>query len=157
MEVHCTWVLQNYLIDACTGPQQQVLEILVNIHFNDNALQKLPREAVYSRLYKLHPLLTSLRKRFRNVVEMETYLAIDEMMIPFKGRHGLKKYMPKKPVKWGYKLWCRAGISGYVYDFEVCGGDLKVLTSGVSVGRPIREYSAAIVRLTQQLEPKERL
>jgi hypothetical protein len=46
---------------------------------------------------------------------------IDEMMVPFKGRHGAKQYMPKKPCKWGYKFWCRAGMSGYVYDFEIHG------------------------------------
>ena len=51
----------------------------------------------------------------------ETEQAFDEMIIPFKGQHGCKQYMPKKPSKWGYKLWCRAGISGYVYDFEVVG------------------------------------
>ena len=32
---------------------------------------------------------------------------------------------------------------------EVCGGDPKGLSGGVSVGRPIGEYSAVVVRLTQ--------
>ena len=43
------------------------------------------------------------------------------MKITFKGQHWSKQYMPKKPSKWGYKLWCRAVISGYLYDFEVIG------------------------------------
>ena len=47
--------------------------------------------------------------------------AIDKMMVPFKGQHGVKQYMPKKPCKGGYRIWCRAGMSGYVYDFEVVG------------------------------------
>eukprot|EP00795_Rhopilema_esculentum_P009826 gene9826-18399_t len=49
----------------------------------------------------------------------ETHVAIDEQVVPFKCHHNLKRYLPKKL---GYKLWAHAGISGYVYDFEVEGG-----------------------------------
>lgn len=45
--------------------------------------------------------------------------------MPFKGRSGLKQYNPKKPKKWGYKLFCLAGASGIIYDFEVYCGALK--------------------------------
>ena len=34
----------------------------------------------------------------------ETFQAIDEMMVPFKGKHGAKMCMPKKLIKYGYKL-----------------------------------------------------
>ena len=30
--------------------------------------------------------------------------------------------MLKKPTKWECKMWCRNGISGYTYQFEVLGG-----------------------------------
>ena len=49
-------------------------------------------------------------------------MSVDEMMVAFKGRHSAKVYMPQKPSKWGYKMWCRSGISGYTYQFEVLGG-----------------------------------
>ena len=49
-------------------------------------------------------------------------MSVDEMMFAFKGRHSAKVYMPQKPSKWGYKMWCRSGISGYTYQFEVLGG-----------------------------------
>ena len=55
------------------------------------------------------------------------------MMIAFKCRHALKVYMPNKPTKWGYKLWCRAGVSGYVYAFEVSGGLLRGLPKDYQV------------------------
>ena len=76
-------------------------------------------------------------------------------MIPFKGRHGLTNYMPNKPVKWGHKLWCSAGISGCVYDFENCGGDAKSLPDGIDVGRRIGEYSPVVVRRTLLQELNE--
>ena len=45
--------------------------------------------------------------------------SIDEQIIPTKSRCGIKRYMPKKPNKWGIKLWACCGISGIVYDFEI--------------------------------------
>lgn len=44
-------------------------------------------------------------------------------MIRFKGRSHMKQYMPKKPIKRGYKCWVRADSStGYMYEFEFYTG-----------------------------------
>ena len=49
--------------------------------------------------------------------------AVDEAMIPFKGRSSLKQYMPKKPVKRGFKVWVRAdSLNGYICQFMVYVG-----------------------------------
>ena len=32
---------------------------------------------------------------------------IEEHMIKFKGQHSMKQYMPLKPIKRGFKIWCR--------------------------------------------------
>ena len=58
---------------------------------------------------------------FRRVL-LEQNLSVDEQMIPVKGRHGLKQYLPKKPHKWGYKVFVLSGVSGYTYDFEIFTG-----------------------------------
>ena len=52
-------------------------------------------------------------------VLQEEMQSIDEQIIPTKSRCGIKQYMPKKPNKWGIKLWASCGISGIVYDFEI--------------------------------------
>ena len=49
-------------------------------------------------------------------------MSVNEVIVAFKGKDSVKVYMFKKPTKWGYKMWCRNGISGYVYQFEVRGG-----------------------------------
>ena len=59
---------------------------------------------------------------FKNAVLPETFEPVDEQVAPFKEVHSMKCYLPKKPKKWGYKFWARAGISSYIYDFEVHGG-----------------------------------
>ncbi|XP_065639331.1 piggyBac transposable element-derived protein 3-like [Hydra vulgaris] len=43
-------------------------------------------------------------------------------MVAFKGRSFLKQYVPNKPNKWGFKLWGRCGVSGYLYDFDLYQG-----------------------------------
>ena len=50
-------------------------------------------------------------------------ISIDEAMIPFKGRLGLKQCMSNKSIKQGIKVWVRADAdSGYVSAFEVYTG-----------------------------------
>ena len=44
-------------------------------------------------------------------------------MVPYKGRSSLKQYMPKKPIKRGFKVWVRAEADiGYLSEFEVYTG-----------------------------------
>ncbi|XP_066933930.1 uncharacterized protein [Clytia hemisphaerica] len=107
------------IADAMT--RNRFEEILAILHFNDNEEMPDRSSPDYDRMYKLRPLIDHLNKAFLEAVMPETCQAVDEQMVPFKGHHGAKMYMPKKPVKWGYKIWSRAGVSGYVYEFEVCG------------------------------------
>ena len=49
--------------------------------------------------------------------------SIDEAVIPFKGRSSMKQYMPKKPIKRGFKIWVRADAStGFTCQFEMYTG-----------------------------------
>lgn len=43
-------------------------------------------------------------------------------MIKFKGRCSLKQYMPKKPIKRGFKVWVIADKSGYCLKFDIYTG-----------------------------------
>ena len=44
-------------------------------------------------------------------------------MIPYKGRSSMKQYLPKKPVKRGFKIWMRGdSINGYISELEVYMG-----------------------------------
>ena len=107
---------------STTMTRNRFNEILSILHFNDNTTAFPVTSPNHNKLHKIQTIIDHFRSKFKKTVAPETFQAIDEMMVPFKGKHGANMYMPKKPIKWGYKLWCRAGISGYVYDFEVVGG-----------------------------------
>nr|XP_023022544.1 piggyBac transposable element-derived protein 4-like [Leptinotarsa decemlineata] len=96
--------------------------ILTNLHINDNALMPCRGSPDFDKLYKIRPFLSSLQTNFLKYFRPSEFIAIDESMIKFKGRSSLKQYLPKKPIKRGYKVWVLADKSGYCYKFEIYTG-----------------------------------
>lgn len=91
------------------------------LHFNDNS-NMLPRDHTdCDKLHKIRPVVDALLSRFQNI-PIECHLSLDEQICASKGRHSLKQYLPAKPHKWGMKLFVLAGVSGFVYNFEVYTG-----------------------------------
>ncbi|XP_014672682.1 PREDICTED: piggyBac transposable element-derived protein 3-like [Priapulus caudatus] len=89
-------------------------------HFVDNdSMSEADRKA--DRVWKLRPWTDDLRKTFLQVTPEECN-SVDEIMVAFKGRSLLRQYMPGKPHKWGFKLWGRCGITGFLYDFDIYQG-----------------------------------
>lgn len=93
-------------------------EIKGHLHLVDNATVDQS-----DRLAKVRPLVEHLRTKFNQIPKTE-HLAVDEQMVPFKGRSSIKQYIPKKPYKWGYKLFVLADHKGMVYDFFPYEGKL---------------------------------
>lgn len=58
-------------------------------HFNDYSKQPEKGHPNYNKLYKLQPLLSVLKKKF-NALPQEEHQSVDESIIAFKGRSGLK-------------------------------------------------------------------
>ena len=68
---------------------------------------------------KLWKLLQQHREHFLCTPPEDCH-AVDEIMVPFKGKSHRCVYMPAKPHKWGFKMLGHAGQSGFLYDFDVC-------------------------------------
>ncbi|XP_046389336.1 piggyBac transposable element-derived protein 3-like [Ischnura elegans] len=91
-------------------------------HLNDNSTFIDNRQnPAYDKLYKVRPFLDSLLQNMKKI-EMEKTLAVDEILVPFKGHSSLKQYIKNKPHKWGIKIFALAGVSGIVYNFKVYVG-----------------------------------
>ncbi|KAL3225327.1 hypothetical protein MRX96_025862 [Rhipicephalus microplus] len=112
--------------------------LLSHLHLNDNILQPARDHPNFDKLYKVRPLLTELSKTFAENYLPTELLAIDESMIKFKGRSSLKQYMPKKPVKRGYKVWMLCASRGYNLKFDIYTGKSE---NGVQ-----KELGAQVVR-----------
>ena len=104
-------------------PRDRFFEISRYLHFVDNT-EILPRSHPnFDRLWKVRPIINMVSETFLNNYNPHMQNAVDEAMIPFKGRSSLKQYMPKKPVKRGFKVWVRAdSLNGYICQFAVYVG-----------------------------------
>ena len=94
-------------------------EIKANIHLVDNTTN-----VNNDKMFKVRPLIDHLRTEFQKLPKTE-HLSIDEQLVPFKGKHSLKQYMPKKPKKWGYKIFVLSASMGLMYDLMPYTGAIK--------------------------------
>ncbi|KAA8577585.1 hypothetical protein FQN60_007074, partial [Etheostoma spectabile] len=89
------------------------------LHFNNN--NQVRQGENVDLLHKIRPLVTHLTLKLQTI-PMGEKLAVDEQMVPFKGRNRLKPYLPSKPKRWGYKILILAGSDGVLHNFEIYTG-----------------------------------
>ena len=107
------------------------------IHLNDNNNEVPYGQIGHDKLFKVRKVLDLLCPLFDSEFDMHQSCAIDEAMIPFKGRLKFKQYMKDKPTKWGIKVFVLADSpTGYVKRLQVytgkgldsCVGDVGLCT-----------------------------
>ncbi|XP_068712041.1 piggyBac transposable element-derived protein 4-like [Montipora foliosa] len=125
-EVHSYWS-KNPLL--CVLEIQKVFsrnrfkKVSQYLHVNDKNRELARGDANHDKLYKVRPLLDSVVSSIPSEYRPTKNVSIDEAMISFKGRLGIKQYMPLKPVKRGIKVWeCADALNGYVCNLSVYTG-----------------------------------
>lgn len=122
----------HYFPVASRIPRKRFLEIQRYFHFVDNDTLIPCGQPGYDRLGKVRPVIESVRERFLLNYHPHRENAIDEAMVPFKGRSSLKQYIPLKPVRRGFKIWMRAdSTNGYICDFSVYTGKEESAEKGL--------------------------
>src|SRR6218665_986120 len=107
-------------------------QILRYLHCTDNSTARTTDD----KLYKIRPLIDSLNNSFRKVYVPTQCLSVDELMVGTKCRISFLQYMPKKPKKFGIKLWALCeSVSGYCLQFQVYTGKVD---TGVEHGLAYR-------------------
>jgi hypothetical protein len=82
-----------------------------------------PDDAAAARdpLPHVRALAAKLNASFAAHAAPSQHLALDEAMVAYKGRSPIKQYIPSKPHKWGYKIWCLSS-EHYLLHFEIYAG-----------------------------------
>ncbi|KAK3875509.1 hypothetical protein Pcinc_019628 [Petrolisthes cinctipes] len=90
------------------------------LHFSDNE----QAHASCDRFYKIRPVITFITRRHLQV-EATPVQSIDEVMVVYKGKRAsnLRQYIKTKPDKWGFKLFCRGSIDGFIHDTLMYQGE----------------------------------
>ena len=116
------------------------LEILQNLHFADNNTSNTSDKG-----YKLRTVINHLNKAFQAAMSDADRQSIDEHMTKFKGRNSCKQYIKNKPIKWGFKWWCRcSSTTGYLYEFNLYLGKKEKTELGLG--------ESVVLNLSQKLE-----
>ncbi|XP_028403936.1 piggyBac transposable element-derived protein 4-like [Dendronephthya gigantea] len=71
------------------------------------------QENATDKLTKIRPLISKLENAFQNAYVPGKNISIDEGLVKFNGRLSFKQYMPKKPNKFGIKVWMLADSDTY--------------------------------------------
>lgn len=94
-------------------------EVWGNLHVVDNA-ELVPGDG-YTRKFK--PVLDVLSQTFFMNYCPAQELSVDEAMVKYTGHVKGKVYMPKKPIKEGFKIWCCCcSCCGYLCTFQMYEG-----------------------------------
>ena len=112
-------VFHNDFISS-TMARNRFLEIFYNLHLAGNSLEPKSGSTNYSKIYKIKNFVEISLRNFQSNYKFGRYGSIDETMVKFKGRSSLKQYIPLKPIKRGYKIWCLCdSITGYLFDCRI--------------------------------------
>jgi hypothetical protein len=104
-------------------------------------------EAGFDKIQQVRWLVDAIRDACKAVWSLGKYLAIDEMMIRYKGSYSpIRQYMPNKPQKWGLKVWCLAdAVSKYVYNFAIyCGKSVEAVLQPSRRGEPRLAHNVVV-------------
>jgi hypothetical protein len=99
------------------------IDSVITRSLNDNMLMPNRGDRNFDKIYKVRPFVDALQKNSLKRYDPDDVMSVDESMILFKGCSSLKQYMPKKPIRRGYKVWMLACKSAYVLKFEVYMGE----------------------------------
>ena len=82
--------------------QNSFCDILQNLHFADKR-----KDDKVGKTFKMRPVIDHLNLKFSEVLSNDSEQSIDEHMVKFKDRSGMKQYIKSKPIKWSFKfLFC---------------------------------------------------
>ena len=88
------------------------------MHFADNS-QSPDKGKEYDQLWKLRTVFDTLNEAYAKFYNPLEHLAVDEVIVKFKGRVIFRQYIPKKRKHFSIKIYKLCDESGYIYDMRV--------------------------------------
>jgi len=94
-----------------TMARARYCHILRFLHFTDN--NRNGDDWTDGRLWKMQDLFEIIRTKFSKFYNPSEHLAVDEVIVKFKGRVLFKQYIPKKCKRFGIKMFKICSSTGY--------------------------------------------
>jgi hypothetical protein len=123
--------------------------ILWFLHFENNEDAPDRNRGEYDMLWKLRRVFDYLNARFAKVYIPTEQLAIDEIIVKFKGNVVFCQFIPKKRKRFGIKLYKLCDSLGYTYDMKVYLGKQREDAAG-----NVTATHGTVLQLVRRLENK---
>ena len=86
----------------------------------DDINTRIERASQDPKFFKFRTVHDSIKSKCQTAYEPGNHTSIDEELYPFRGRFKARQYMPKKPAKYGIKIWELVDSqSKYLVNFDV--------------------------------------
>jgi hypothetical protein len=66
--------------------------------------------------------LNAIKEKCMSLYQSYQHVTVDERMVKYKHRSGMRRYIKDKPTKWGIKRVLADSANGYTYDLDVYTG-----------------------------------
>lgn len=87
---------RNYMVVSAIR-RDNFTAVLKCLHFRDNAMLN------GDSYYKVRPIIDNLNRAAKWNLDSSSY-SVDEVMVPYFGRHNTKQFIHGKPIRYGYKV-----------------------------------------------------
>jgi len=77
------------------------------------------------RLWKIRKIFDTMNNKFCELYNPTEHLAVDEVIMLYKGRVVFRQYIPKKHKRFGIKIYKLCDSLGYTYDMSVYLGEQR--------------------------------
>ena len=102
--------------------QDRYLHFLRYLRFTDNRNEPNRTDQNFDRLWKVQDRFEIVNATFSEFYSPSENLAIDEVIVSFKGRVIFKPYIPKQHKRFGIKIFKLCDSTVYMYDMKVYMG-----------------------------------
>lgn len=97
--------------------RNEFFEIKKNIKFYKNEDRN-----DHDKVWKVRKLYNIFRSNISKFGFVDFNLSIDEMMVKYFGKFGIKQCIRNKPIRFGIKMWALCSADGYLYDLDIYQG-----------------------------------
>ena len=104
-------------------PRDRFLALLAFWHIADNTQMPARDSPEHDKMFKARTFFDHLCNKFQECYYPERNLAVDESMMPWRGRVSFRQFIPSKPIRYGMKLYCCCeSSSGYICSMKLYTG-----------------------------------
>jgi hypothetical protein len=130
-----------------TPKRDRFFHIIRFLHFSNNDTGIDKNDPHYDRLSKVRTVFDMLNDAYSKYYDPSEHLAVDEVIVLFKGRVIFRQYLPKKYKRFGIKIYKLCDKTGYTYDMVVyLGKDRTRVTADMTLTHTV------VKRLTRKVQ-----